>query len=345
MQDRINKPRVFLSHSKLDVDFIERLAGDLRRCQIEPWIDSAEIRDGRSWQQMIFGEGIPSCEAVLVYFTENSLASQMVGKEVDAVLIEQLSGKGISFLPYVSASLLRGRLRSDVRSLQCREWNDGNYKDVLPSVVAEIWRSYLEWAVRIAVSDEKVGRLEAEKELMTIKDQLQSSVFRPAEEVDFEYIFAKLNEPVSLEFDIMIGNGQGGFRPSGDRVTLKASFLDVVICAAQAGYAHFDFNQKDALNSAARRLVNRDTGAPHVMFRGIRGTVGEVLDLQVYGLTAPVSHLAARPRSRESVYYKHEFTDKFQRFRYWIEYTGRTPTRVDANFEPVPAEGSGLNPA
>ena len=62
--DRINKPRAFLSHSKKDKYFIEKLAADLRKCQIDYWLDTEEIRAGKSWLKMIFEDGIPTCDFI-----------------------------------------------------------------------------------------------------------------------------------------------------------------------------------------------------------------------------------------------------------------------------------------
>lgn len=52
MRERINKPRVFLSHARKDVAFIERVERDLRK-QLEPWLDANEIRDGQPWMSAI----------------------------------------------------------------------------------------------------------------------------------------------------------------------------------------------------------------------------------------------------------------------------------------------------
>ena len=158
MQNRLNKPRVFLSHSKLDKEFIDKLADDLRKCQIEPRRDTEEIRDGKPWLKVIFEEGIPTCDAVIVYLTENSLRSRMVEKELDATLVEELTESGIRILPYVLKAELRVQLRADVRALHCREWNDSNYNNVLPSVVAEIWRSYMERSVNSGNSSRKESK-------------------------------------------------------------------------------------------------------------------------------------------------------------------------------------------
>lgn len=171
MRERINKPRVFLSHARKDVEFIEKIERDLRRCQIEPWRDQNEIRDGEPWQNVIFGEGIPTCDVIIAYYTENSLASQMVSKEVDASLLRQLSDNGIGFLPYVNSDNTRNNLRIDIQALHCRVWNEENYYEVLPSVVAEIWRRYMERSIGSAIAQEKSRRLEAELELEKLKSE------------------------------------------------------------------------------------------------------------------------------------------------------------------------------
>jgi hypothetical protein len=109
-----SRPRVFLSHSKADIDFIAKLYEDLRACQIEPWYDEFDIRHGQPWIDAVFGGGIPSCDCVLVYLTEHSIESQVVKKEIDAGIIQQLNDRKVGILPYVSNSVLRGKLRADI---------------------------------------------------------------------------------------------------------------------------------------------------------------------------------------------------------------------------------------
>ena len=69
-------------HSKADEKFIRRLYADLKKCQIEPWLDSEDIRHGKPWLDAIFEEGIPTCDCVIVYFSETSLDSAMVRKRL-----------------------------------------------------------------------------------------------------------------------------------------------------------------------------------------------------------------------------------------------------------------------
>lgn len=188
-----NKPKVFLSHSKKDKEFIHRLCKDLRLCQIEPWLDSQEIRHGQHWLDAIFESGIPTCDAILVYLTENSVESAMVKKEIDAGIIKKLNESHVAFLPYVSQEILRKQLRMDIQALQTPVWNKENYAEMLPRVIAEIWHSYLDSRVVSVVNEEKVRRLEAELELERLKKTGIESIFEARENAEFELIWEKFD--------------------------------------------------------------------------------------------------------------------------------------------------------
>src|SRR5215212_5098109 len=117
MEERINKPRVFLSHSQKNSDFIEKLDGDLRKCQIDTWLFTVDIRHGKSWQDSIFESGLPTCDAIIVYLTEVSIESPVVKKEIDVGLLQNLRDNNIAFLPYVDNAKLREKLRPDIQAL------------------------------------------------------------------------------------------------------------------------------------------------------------------------------------------------------------------------------------
>lgn len=133
-----SKPRVFLSHSKKDIEFIKRLDADLRACQCEIWIDEIEIRHGKPWLDEVFSAGIPSCEIVLCYITSNSVQSVMVRQEIDARLIERMQNEHVTILPYVASEDIRGQLRSDLQSLQIPVLNDATYTQMFPRIVAQV---------------------------------------------------------------------------------------------------------------------------------------------------------------------------------------------------------------
>jgi hypothetical protein len=178
---------------------VQRIYDDFRHCLIEPWLDSEEIRHGQPWLEAIFEAGIPTCDCVLVYLTPNSVESALVKKEIDASIISKLRDNQIAFFPYVSNSELRVRLRPDIQALQTPEWNDANYYSLLPRVVSEVWRSFMERTVLGAISAEKVRRLEAELEVDHLKSK-QAGPFSEAENQDFRYIWNTLDRWESVTF-------------------------------------------------------------------------------------------------------------------------------------------------
>lgn len=137
------KPRIFLSHSSRDKQFIQTLNRDLQRCNIDTWLDTESIRPGQPWLSAIFKDGIPNCDTVFGYFTENTIGSTMVEKEIDSTII-LLAEKGIKLLPYVCNDNVRQQLRVDLRALHCQVFNQDNYAEQFPHLISEIWKCYLE---------------------------------------------------------------------------------------------------------------------------------------------------------------------------------------------------------
>lgn len=320
MDNRINKPRAFLSHAKVDIDFINRIVVDLRRCQIEPWLDSEMIRDGKPWLKVIFEDGIPSCDVVIAYFTENSLNSEMVAKEIDAVLIAQLKDRGISFLPYVSSKAVREKLRLDIRSLQAREWNSNNYIDILPSVVAEIWRSYHDRIVELAILQEKNKRLELEILVKKLQERTEETIFTVSEEKDFKYIYSKLMRTIKITADVFEPVSPYSERRHIRNEVFEISILFLALLLVDAGHSYF--STQNIMTSLEHWI------ASHIKVEkgGLRRTFDISTELRFspelwqYGLTKSVRQDNSLMGSSLPSY-KYEFTDKMQRFRYWLEYT------------------------
>lgn len=337
MESRINKPRVFLSHSSLDRIFIDKLYDDLRKCQIDPWKDTEEIRDGKPWLKVIFQDGIPACDVVLVYLTENSIKSQTVEKEIDAALINQLQGSGISFIPYVGSAGLRNNLRLDLRSLHCREWNETNYYTILPSVVAEIWHSYLDRVVSTAVLQERNRRLELELELSRIKQARQESAFSTPEDKDFSYIYSTLSRQVEVKCDLLSKNlDEANSRQTKiAQHTFRIRLIDLVMYYHSQKYLSVD---PYSLLSEFTKVLNTH-GYPEKQPRTERHygnvtiDVNIVLELQTYGLLTRGRASTAGAQTR--LYY--DYTDKMFRFRYWLGYNNLLTDNLLKEFylEPV----------
>lgn len=88
---------VFISHSSEDKEtFIEPLVKNLEDCFINVWFDKRKIIPGENLRKSIFRDGLDKADVVLIFFTEKSLMSSWVDREIKHVLREEHS-KGNNF--------------------------------------------------------------------------------------------------------------------------------------------------------------------------------------------------------------------------------------------------------
>ncbi|QQS36690.1 MAG: toll/interleukin-1 receptor domain-containing protein [Ignavibacteriales bacterium] len=250
--ERINKPRVFLSYSSNDKEFVKKAFDDLMRCQITPWRDEIEIRTGKSFLKTIFEDGIPTCDSVLVYLTEDSIKSKFVERELDVALLSELNDKNISILPYVSEKSLRSRLRVDLQSLQLPEWNKKNYNVVFPQIVAEIWLSYLETASKallMPIQNEKL-KLELELEKFRVDD---SAPFTKSEIKEFEFLYSIINKRSFVEVTLSEERTSLIVAKIKDKITYSISTIELLIMLMKKC---FNNNSGIGINSDQTYTVN-----------------------------------------------------------------------------------------
>ncbi len=310
------RPLVFLSHSKSDIAFVKQLYEDLGHCQIRPCLDSVEKRHGQPWLDAIFESGIPRCDCVLVYLTPESIGSPMVKKEIDASIIRKLQDEKVAFLPYISDSHVRRLLRPDIQSLQIPVWNSGNYQELLPRVVAEIWRSFMERNLRIATNGERAKRLEAELALERARSDQE--VFSSGEQKDFSFIHNALNRGGTAMFVMRKGN---------EVVRTSALEFNVLAAVLELAGSHHSFSYSFP-NHLVRLLEELDCGLsaepPEYLSLELKENIQD--GLEKFGLLRQTqvferSIAAAIHQEPPTTSYKQEFTDKMQRFRYWLAFT------------------------
>jgi len=344
MDTRINKPKVFLSHSSKDKPFIERIYNDLKKCQIEPWLDSEDIRHGKSWLDSIFEDSIPTCDAVLVYLTNDSIESQMVKREMDVAVLEQLKDKKVAFLPYISESNIRDKLRADIQTRHTPVWDNDNYLSLLPKVISEIWLSYLERTIASALKDEKIKRLEAELIVEKLKKESTSQIFSNAEEIEFKYIWNELDKYDEFETqgfaekkeedDKSQQNNIGSKRMKVKRNNLVA----VLIGAERIGVNVYDIKQY------LEELLNKPS-EQHVEDQKVRYEVTKWPSyddqLLIYGLLERKHYNIKHKYNPSKVWtsflgpsYQQVWTPKSYRFRYWLAYNKMLTQNIDI----LPAE-------
>jgi hypothetical protein len=334
MSTRLNKPKVFLSHAKDDINFINQLKDDLRKCQIEPWLDSEEIRHGKPWLDAIFEDGIPTCDSVLVYFTENSLKSVMVKKEIDSGLLRQLKENSVSFLPYVNDAEIRQKLRSDIQALQVLEWNNNNYSSLLPQVVAEVWRSFLERMISNAIKSERVRRLEAELELEKLKRSFHNGVFPESENRDFGYIWEKLDRFESVNFEEKVKyekNQWKSIRTHNISVHI-GSLIPFISKASNSDYHNYWFQKllEDLLKSHLKKEERLDQKDILIDLKSYPDIGDELL---MYGFVQRVHIPPPQHRDLFVTTIMHQsiklvYSERIDRFKYWLAFKGFLPQDI-----------------
>jgi TIR domain len=73
--------QIFISYSRDDKEFVDRLARDVEAGGFDMWVDREDIRGGESWVGVI-GRAIKECSSLLLVFSPNSSKSRKVAQEL-----------------------------------------------------------------------------------------------------------------------------------------------------------------------------------------------------------------------------------------------------------------------
>ncbi len=189
------RPRVFLSHSKKDEDFIIKIADDLRIAQIDSWYDDWEIPPGTSIRSKIFDEGLPNCDVFFVYLSENSINSYWVSKELDAAITLQSENKTENIVLFCSSEEIRARLPVDLRSCNIPVLTENDYTKPMLKLIAAIYKNFTNKTIKSMQSDQ-------DKEILLLKNQileLQNSLLQRENGIAFEELKSKfLNTKITF---------------------------------------------------------------------------------------------------------------------------------------------------
>lgn len=89
---------IFISYSRNDKEFVERLTSRLRSQGLSVWIDEKQIKVGQKISHRI-KEGILESDYFLIVISRTSLKSNWVREELDSALYEAISNKPDTILP------------------------------------------------------------------------------------------------------------------------------------------------------------------------------------------------------------------------------------------------------
>lgn len=112
-------PRVFISHSSQDRDFVHTLVSNLKNLGLSIWVDYAELQVGDSIVTGI-SNALREADYFMVILSRASIKSRWMTAELNFALMEELSGRGIAILPVLIEDcelppLLKDRVYADFR--------------------------------------------------------------------------------------------------------------------------------------------------------------------------------------------------------------------------------------
>lgn len=128
-------PRVFLSHSTQDKDFVENLASRLTKAGLDVWYDKWEIRVGDSIAEKI-EDGISASDFLIVVLSKNSVKSPWVRRELDAAITREISRKGAYILPVLAENCEIPPLLAGKRYANFTTTPDQAFEELIEAVVS-----------------------------------------------------------------------------------------------------------------------------------------------------------------------------------------------------------------
>lgn len=91
-------PSVFLSHTRIDKPFVEKLARDLQRLGVNVWFDKWEIKVGDSITWKI-EQGLRENDYLAIVLSPEALQSEWVKSEISAAWVRQMLSRKVVVLP------------------------------------------------------------------------------------------------------------------------------------------------------------------------------------------------------------------------------------------------------
>jgi len=217
---------VFVSHSSEDKEtFIEPVVKDLEESYINVWFDKRKIVPGDNLRKSIFRDGLDKADVALIFFTQQSLKSSWVDKEIKHVLREE-SKKGNDFDLSKIISIFDSQETYEEISERYPELTDDllhlmpeNYTKLqLGQLISAIWSKYLSL---------QGGDIETQRQLLA-KDK---EIFKKEKEIQvLEKTLdrQKSQNPINVqntEFEEIIASGKLNDFIEGRNEILKAPYL------------------------------------------------------------------------------------------------------------------------
>jgi hypothetical protein len=168
-------PSVFLSHTRVDKPFVEKLADHLKKLGVNVWFDKWEIRVGDSITWKI-DDGIRENEFLAIVLSPDALRSEWVKTELSAAWIRQMNTRRVGVLPILLRDCEIPLLLADRRYADFRTDFDGGISQLAGALgiresqlmSEENWRRF---AIKRAPGWQKFRQAEFERLVTVLVDR------------------------------------------------------------------------------------------------------------------------------------------------------------------------------
>jgi TIR domain/FHA domain len=129
--------KLFISYSRTDKTFVQRLTDDLKAHQIDLWLDANEIQAGEDWRDAVW-RGLQLCDIMLLVISPASMKSPEVASEWKYYVQAKKA-----IIPVLCQSIPVGEIHYQISSLHYIDFNDAEYDTAIALLQDEIDRKSL----------------------------------------------------------------------------------------------------------------------------------------------------------------------------------------------------------
>jgi hypothetical protein len=122
--------KIFVSYSRRDSEFADRLIRELEERGFDAWVDREDIRGGTAWRESI-SQAMRQCQAVIVVLSPRSAASPNVAKELSLADHHKRPIIPVSLEPFAIPAALEFQLAG----LQMIDFTQAGFSDSVDKVV------------------------------------------------------------------------------------------------------------------------------------------------------------------------------------------------------------------
>jgi tetratricopeptide (TPR) repeat protein len=238
-------PLVFISHSSLDREVVERhIIAPLREYGIEIWYSQDAIETANEWQEKIV-EGLEKCDWFLVAMTPRSTMSSWVKREV-AWAIEMREGR---FIPVLLETCDRVKLNLALYTMQYIDFRED--VALAQDKLLATWRVGQEAEQRTAIVLKQAGLLAAQEDWSRAIEELEDFLELYPKETGAVTLLADIRKRQSLDEEYCKGNE---YLQEGDWQKALESFEKVV--SREADYKDVNRLIKSAHLGLERRAIS-----------------------------------------------------------------------------------------